>query len=150
MRAKSTSPRKGRFGPGRNAILKAQLGRGRRASNLWSIYSARLNCDFILRSDTEVDHHCWLEGDEDVIAYVREPEPIIIYLDGEYCRTQFDARVELRGNRLRLDEVKESEDALDAREQRQREAQVRIAARAGFEYLRATRAFLECTSFDLI
>ena len=127
------------FGPGRNALLKAQGARGKRLNNLWLQYSPRNRKDVILRSDVEFDHFCCLEGDEEVAHYELEPEPVIIFMEGEPCRTQFDARVDLRSRIVQMREVKDSDAALDARELSQRDKQRAIAAAAGFEYVRFTR-----------
>lgn len=131
-----------RFGPGRNALLKAQGARGKRPNNLWLHYSPRNRKNVILRSDVEFDHFCYVEGDEEVAHYVLEPEPIIVVMEGEPCRTQFDARVELRSRKVQMREVKDSDADLDARELSQRDKQRAIATAAGFEYVRITRESL--------
>lgn len=135
------SPRS-RFGPGRNALLRAQLGRGRRTYNLWVHWSPRLRKLLIFRSDVEFDHFCWVEGDETVASYIPEPEPLIVNLNGELHKTQFDARVTLRGGTVQLREIKDSDAHLDPREETQRDSQRAIAIAAGFEYMRITREVL--------
>lgn len=130
------------FGPGRNALLKAQAARGKRPNNLWLHYSPRNRKDVILRSDVEFDHFCCLEGDEEIARYELEPEPVIVVMEGEPCRTQFDARVDLRSGIIQMRETKDSDAALDARELSQRDKQRTIATAAGFEYVRHTRESL--------
>lgn len=131
------------FGPARNRLLRAQQGRGRSLFNLWYHYSGRLKRDVILRSDVEFDHFCWLEGSPEVLRYELEPEPVILSVEAQPTRTQFDAWVQLRGaSRPQLREIKDSEETLTPRERVQREAQERAAVAAGFDYVRITRTDL--------
>lgn len=135
----STKNVRRRVGPGRNQLLKAQHSRGKRGNNIWMHFSARNRRDVVLRSDSELDHFIWLEGDESIVRYVLEPDPYIEDVDGVPTRTQFDARVYPRVGWTQLREVKESADSLDAREKTQRAAQLQAAARAGMEYVLITR-----------
>lgn len=137
-----SGPSKRGFGPGRNRLLRAQQARGRSLFNIWYHYSARLRRDVILRSDVEFDHFCWLEGDPQVLRYELEPDPVIVVVQGEPARTQYDALVYLRDGRTQLREVKDSEEQLTPREHIQRQAQEKAASAAGFDYVRITRADL--------
>lgn len=109
-------PSKRVFGPGRNRLLRTQKARGHSLFNIWYHYSGRLRRDVILKSDVEFDHFCWLEGDSRVLRYELEPDPVIVDVQGEPARTQFDARVYLRDARPQLREVKDSEAHLTPRE----------------------------------
>jgi hypothetical protein len=143
MREKKESRPRKRFGPGRNNLLRAQEGRGKRFYNIWQVYSGRLCRDLILKSDAEFDHICLMEGDEAIAAYVPEPEPIIVSIAGEMSRTQFDARVHRYVGPVQLREVKHTFNPDNVREQQQFEAQRQIAEAAGFEYVRVSLEDLE-------
>jgi hypothetical protein len=93
----------------------------------------------ILKSDVEFDHFLWLEADPSVQTYELEPEPLVLAVKDDVVRTRFDALVHLHDARPQLREVKVTEDRLDLREQRQREAQAIAAQAAGFDYVRITR-----------
>jgi len=135
--------RKKRFGPARSDLLDKHAARGHQQFNLWYHYSARLQRDLIFSSDAEFEHFCWLEGDPQVLTYEPQPEPLIVAVGSNVHRTQFDACVELRGQRPELREVKEADLGLSVREENQREAQLIAANQAGFTYRRITRVDLD-------
>jgi len=140
---KSTAPQKRRrFGPGRSKLRSAIKARGRRIHNLWYLYSPRLKRDVVLRSDAEFAHFCFVEADPTVLRYELEPPPVTVVVGDEAMRTQFDAFVEFRGAPPELREIKTSEDSLSGNEERQRVAQQIAAAKAGFRYVRITKADL--------
>jgi len=101
--------RKKRFGPARSDLLDKHAARGHQHFNLWYHYSARLQRDLIFSSDAEFEHFCWLEGDPQVLTYEPQPEPLTVAIGSNVHRTQFDACVELRGQRPELREVKEAD-----------------------------------------
>ena len=132
-----------RFGPGRSPLNRAQQNRGRRVHNLWYHYSPRLKRDVILRSDVEFAHFCYVEADSTVLRYELEPDPVTVVVGNETLRTQFDAFVEFRSAPPELREIKISELSLSEAECRQKTAQEAAAAKAGFRYVRLTKADLE-------
>lgn len=140
---RTSGRRKKRFGPARSDLLGKHVARGHQHFNLWYHYSPRLQRDLILSSDAEFEHFCWLEGDPQVLTYDLQPEPLIVAVGSDVHRTRFDARVQLRGQRPQLREVKELDVGLTVREEHQREAQLIAANQAGFDYRRITRADLD-------
>ena len=146
MAAKTNRKPKGRFGPGRNQLLQAQVSRRKRLYNIWILYSGRLGLDLSPKSDAAFFHTVMLEGDESIKTYIPEPPPVITSVGGQASRTQFDARVIPRKGRHKLDEVKDTFDPNDTRERHQFEAQSLIAADTGCEYRRFCRADFEAMS----
>lgn len=132
-----------RFGPGRNALRGAQQSRGHRLHNIWRQYSARQGHDVVLKSDAEFEHFCWLEGDPKIKSYELEPAPIIVHIDNEPHKTQFDALCYMRTGQPQLREVSESDSDLDERKLLQREVQLEAVRRSGYDYVRITRIDLD-------
>jgi hypothetical protein len=129
---------------GRKALVQhASRQRGRGVFNIWYHYSPKLERDVVLRSDVELAHFYWLEGDPAIKAYELEPAPSLVAIGDQPQRTQFDALVHFYEGRPQLREVKTDDTQLDVREQHQREAQEKHAHAAGFDYLRVTRTTLE-------
>jgi hypothetical protein len=143
MQTPNKTSRKKRFGPGRNSLLAAQQTRGGKVYNIWKHYSSRNAKDVILKSDAEFDHFCWVEGDEEISSYQLEPEAVIVLVNNEPARTQFDALYLMRNGPPQLREVSDNDELLDGRKTLQREAQIEGARRIGYEYVRITRKTLE-------
>jgi hypothetical protein len=143
MATRKQASKQKRFGPGRNTLLSAQQTRGRKIFNIWKQYSGR-NCkEVILKSDTEFNHFCLVEGDEEIASYQLEPEPIIVLIDNQPTRTQFDALCVMRNGSPQLREISDNDQKLDSRKLLQREAQIAAARRIGYEYVRMTSETLE-------
>jgi hypothetical protein len=143
MATRKQASKQKRFGPSRNSLLSAQQIRGRRIYNIWKHYSARNGKDVILKSDAEFDHFCWVEGDEEISSYELEPEPLVVLVNNQPTRTQFDALCMMRTGSPKLREISDNDELLDARKLLQREAQIEAARRIGYEYERITRETLE-------
>jgi hypothetical protein len=132
-----------RFGPGRNSLLSDQQSRGRKIFNIWKQHSGR-NCkDVLLKGDAEFNHFCWVEGDEEIASYQLEPDPVIVLIDNQPTRTQFDAQCVMRNGPPQLREISDNDQELDARKLVQREAQIEAARLIGYEYVRVTSKTLE-------
>src|SRR3569832_530236 len=102
----SARPTRRSFGPGRSRLRQAQGGRRHQLFNIWYHYSSRLQRDVVFCCDVEFAHFCWLEGSENISRYELEPDPVVVVVDDQPQRTQFDALVEFRDRPPQLREIK--------------------------------------------
>src|SRR5574342_340365 len=62
----------------RKTVMEAYRSRGKGISNLWLVYSAKTNSDWILPSDRQLIHWLYfLEANPDVRTFDLAPEPIL-------------------------------------------------------------------------
>lgn len=140
-RRQSPRSRRRAFAANPSALMAAERQRGRLPYNLWYVYSPRCKRDLILRSDGELDHFFWLEGDPNVASYELESPEYIINVGDDVHKTRFDALVHLRNGKPQLREVKADDDEArrSQRSEQQAEAQHAAASALGFDYVRVTR-----------
>jgi len=134
----------------RAALFTACKQRAEHASNIWLVYSARNDRQWILRSDAEYLHFLYLEFSEHVVNFQIEPEAVLLAIDGERHRTQFDALVRFDDGHIECREVKRTFDPpvnllgeVDPRYALQHDLQVKAASHMGAHYVRICTADLE-------
>ncbi len=117
---------------------KAQDERGRMPYNIWYVFSPKTKRDYILESDTALDHFFLLEADPTVESYEIHPETMTAMAGQEVRRTQFDVLVKLRSGRPQLRDLRtdaHEEVSPSHRESERRATREAIASQAGFDYL---------------
>lgn len=121
----------------RKAIMEAYRSRGRGVSNLWLIYSAKTNSDWILPSDRQLIHWLYfLEANPNVRTFDLAPEPILSEDENETRATELDALVTTRMGQVEWHEVKAGRGKTDPAHSSQATAQARAAAKEHATYLR--------------
>lgn len=134
--SKRASPRHG----GRTRLMEAIGQRGRRANNIYLVYSPKLGRDLILTSDLEEEHWLLLESDSSIETFDPDPPEVVVQIGEDNLATKLDAVIRFRDGRREWREVKHAS-ALrdqDTRAVAQEEAQRAAAARDGAAYRRIT------------
>ena len=132
----------------RKAVFEACGQRAEHASNLWLVYSARRDRQWVLTSDVEYLHFLCLEFDPAVLEFDLKPEPQIVRLREEDRKTTFDAIVRFRDGHTECRELKRDAEPLPEPEETLRaalqlEAQEVAAKRYGGRYVRLLLADLD-------
>lgn len=116
--------------------MRAYRSRGKSISNLWLIYSAKTNSDWILPSDRQLIHWLYfLEANPDVRTFDLAPEPILSEDKNETRATELDAVVTTRMGPVEWHEVKAGRGKNPAHAS-QATAQARAAAKEHTTYRR--------------
>lgn len=91
----------------RRSIPEAYRARGRRKNNLWLVYSAKTDRDWLLPSDRQLVHWlAFLEANPDVLTFDLAPEPVLSHDDTEQRATELDAIAVYRDRHVEWHEVK--------------------------------------------
>lgn len=109
-------------------IRLAVAERGHKLHNLWSVWSYKLQKSCLLPSDPALFHFALLESDLRVRSYELEAPSLAIRLNHEVVGTRFDAEVHFKDGTVAWDEVKGDVEAIDDAQQKQLEAQAKLAA----------------------
>lgn len=142
--SKRAAPRQG----GRARLMEAIGARGRRANNIYLVYSPRLGRDLILTSDLEEEHWLLIESDASIDTFDLDPPEVVVRIGEDNLATKLDAVIRFRDGRREWREVKHAS-ALrdkDARAVAQAEAQSAAATRDGANYRRVTDEDLDRVS----
>lgn len=118
------------------------------APNIWLVYSARNDRQWVLRSDAEFLHFLYLEFADNVDSFDLAPPAIVLEVNGENRSTSFDAIVNFVDGRKECRELKRSHDQPETDEEAlrfamQRESQIVAAKKMQAEYQRISLADLE-------
>lgn len=91
----------------RRSIPEAYRARGHRVNNLWLVYSAKTDRDWLLPSDRQLVHWlAFLESNPEVLTFDLAPEPVLSHDDLETRATELDAMVVFRDRHVEWHEVK--------------------------------------------
>lgn len=121
----------------RKAVMAAYRSRGKGVSNLWLVYSAKTDSDWILPSDRQLVHWLYfLEANPDVRTFDLAPEPILSEDENETRATELDAVVTPRMGQVEWHEVKAGRGKKDTVHASQAVAQARAAAKEHATYRR--------------
>jgi hypothetical protein len=121
----------------RKTVLEAYRSRGKSINNLWLVYSAKTNSDWILPSDRQLIHWLYfLEANADVRTFDLAPEPILSEDENEARATELDALVTTRMGQVEWHEVKAGRGKKDSAHAPQATAQARAAAKEHATYRR--------------
>lgn len=121
----------------RKTVMQAYRSRGKGISNLWLVYSAKTNSDWILPSDRQLIHWLfYLEANPDVRTFDLAPEPILSEDENETRATELDALVTTRRGAVEWHEVKAGRGKKDPAHASQATAQARGAAKEHATYRR--------------
>jgi len=91
----------------RRSIPDAYRARGHRINNLWLVYSAKTDRDWLLPSDRQLVHWlAFLEGNPQVLTFDLAPEPVLSHDDSEQRATELDAIAVYRDRHVEWHEVK--------------------------------------------
>jgi hypothetical protein len=132
----------------RRAVFEACGQRAEHASNLWLVYSARHERDWVLTGDAEFLHFHCLDFAPEVESFDLKPQPRIIRLRDEDRKTEFDAIVRFRDGHTECREIKRQAGPPTETEERvrwelQAEAQELAAKQEGGRYVRLSMVDLE-------
>lgn len=90
----------------RKSVINAYRARGRRQSNLWLVYSAKTDADWMLSSDRKLVHWLYfLEANPEVRSFDLAPEPIAINGSDDKM-LEFDALVTLQNGKREWHDVR--------------------------------------------
>lgn len=121
----------------RKTVMEAYRSRGKGISNLWLIYSAKTNSDWVLPSDRQLIHWLYfLETNPDVSTFDLAPEPILSEDENETRATELDALVTPRMGQQEWHEVKAGRGKKDPAHASQTTTQARAAAKEHATYRR--------------
>lgn len=121
----------------RKTVLAAYRSRGKNISNLWLVYSAKTNSDWILPSDRQLIHWLYfLEANPDVRTFDLAPDPILSEDENETRATELDAVVTLQTGPVEWHEVKAGRGKDDPANKSQETAQARAAEKEHVTYRR--------------
>ena len=91
----------------RHSIPAAYRARGRKANNLWLVYSVKTDRDWILRSDRQLVHWLYfLETDPQVISFYLAPESVPSHDDKTVGAAELDAIAVFRDRHVEWHEIK--------------------------------------------
>lgn len=91
----------------RRSIPDAYRARGHRINNLWLVYSAKTDRDWLLQSDRQLVHWlAFLEANPEVLTFDLAPEPVLSHEDMEQRATELDAIAVYRDRHVEWHEVK--------------------------------------------
>lgn len=118
----------------RDLLMEKYGLRGHHHSNIWLLYSSKMDSDFAFVGDLEYLHAALKEMDGNTVQYQPHPPKVIVRVGHDDHATEFDMIAEpASGPRLAI-EVKplgEEENPQDIRTIHQREAQILAAERLG-------------------
>lgn len=121
----------------RKTVRAAYRSRGKGNSNLWLVYSAKTNSDWILPSDRQFIHWLYfLEANPDVRTFDLAPEPILSEDENETRATELDAVVTPTKGQMEWHEVKAGRSKKNPDHASQATAQARAAAKERAIYRR--------------
>jgi hypothetical protein len=84
----------------RRALLAAFDERGAQAANIWLVYTARYQKQWILKSDAAFQHCLTVEFDREIKAFDLSPKPIEVSVADVVHRVAFDAIVRFCDDRV--------------------------------------------------
>lgn len=91
----------------RRSIPEAYRARGHRINNLWLVYSAKTDRDWLLPSDRQLVHWlAFLEANPAVLTFDLAPEPVLSHDGAEQRSTELDAIAVYRDKHVEWHEVK--------------------------------------------
>lgn len=121
----------------RKTVRAAYRSRGKGNSNLWLIYSAKTNSDWILPSDRQLIHWLfYLEANPDVRTFDLAPDPILSEDTNETRATELDAVVTPQTGQVEWHEVKAGRNKKNPAHTSQATAQARAAEKEHATYRR--------------
>lgn len=121
----------------RKTVRAAYRSRGKGNSNLWLVYSAKTNSDWILPSDRQLIHWLYfLEANPDVRTFNLALDPILSEDENETRATELDAVVTLQNGQVEWHEVKAGFTKNDSAHTSQATAQARAAEKEHVTYRR--------------
>lgn len=132
----SLSQGKCSFRSHRQKLLDAAIKRGKRASNIWSVYGPKIELDCVFLTDAEYLNFNWMEGDPSVVSYDIESEIFLADSDERHGESHPDAIVVYADGRKtwREVEVHEVSPDIDVRDFKQKQRQERITQELGLTY----------------
>lgn len=118
----------------RRSVREAYRARGRGNSNLWLVYSAKTDRDWLLPSDRQLVHWLYyLEAARDVVNFDLAPEPVLSVDDKEIRETELDAIAVFRDGHSEWHEIK-AKARPDSSDRSQFLSQAAAAATEGVKY----------------